>query len=393
MKAKLTPYQDQTIVVALSGGLDSTVLLHALADIIPRERLRAIHIHHGLSPNANHWQTHCISLCKSLGVALTTLQVQGRPAQGESIEAWARDQRYTLLEQHLQDGELLMTAQHADDQAETVLLALLRGSGPKGLAAMPLIKPFGKGFHVRPLLELSRNILEDYAHEHQLSWVHDESNDDHSYDRNFLRHAVTPVLEQRWPSLAQTLVRVASHCAEQEKVLEALLAPLWPSMLGSQPGTLSITELTKQDVLVQKALIRGWLEHGGHSMPGHKMLDEILHTLIPAAEDARPQVNWGEVSVRRYRDDLYALRPQETQSLKDICIEWEGTHPLTLPLGAGVISPDPGLGSCTIRFDQQGLGLKKTFQELGIPPWQRARIPLIYKDGAFLCHILVYKSQ
>lgn len=389
MKSKLALYQDCAILVALSGGLDSTVLLHALADFIPSDRLRAIHIHHGLSPHADQWQLQCETLCARLNIRLITECVQSRPQPGDSIEAWARSERYKICAQHLQDNELLMTAQHAQDQAETLLLALVRGSGPKGLSAMPLIKPFGRGFHVRPFLHMDREILLTYAKEQHLTWVHDESNDNQDYDRNFLRHVIMPALQQRWPSIVQTLVRVAGHCVEQEALIDLLLAPLWPQLQGSRLGTLSIAGLLKQDIVIQKALIRGWLAMKQYPMPGHKMLDEILLTLIPAAEDAQPQVAWGDISVRRYRDDLYVLSTDQTQSLAAYRFEWNGAEPLLLPHGAGVLPPDPELGACTVCFDQPGLGLKKFFQAQGIPPWERARIPLIYKEGVFVKAVLL----
>lgn len=390
MKSYLAPYQDHAVLVALSGGLDSVVLLHAVSQAMPRDRIRVIHIHHGLSSFADQWQRHCEMLCASLGVPLITAPVQTRPKPGDSIEAWARDQRYQIFKTYMQADELLLTAQHANDQAETLLLAMVRGSGPKGLSGMPMMKPFGQGYHLRPFLYCPRAELAAYAKAHDLVWVHDESNDNQDYDRNFIRHAVLPVLETRWPSIAQSLTRVAGHCAEQQDLVDLLLEPLWPQIQGSRSGTLSISQVLKQDIRVQKALIRGWLAQLNHPMPGHKMLDEILSTLIPAAEDAQPQVNWGGISVRRYRDDLYALTEDQTRSLQDYSFDWDGLTPLTLPHGAGLLEPAPHLGPCRVRFGQPGLGLKKTFQEQGIPPWERTRIPLIYQDEK-LIHIVVYK--
>jgi tRNA(Ile)-lysidine synthase len=321
------------ILIAYSGGIDSTVLLHQLALTHPREDLRAIHINHNLYPEADEWQKHCEQVCADLNISLITVKLQTKPSTGESIEAWARDQRLNIFKEHLQENEILMTAQHADDQAETVLLQLIRGSGPKGLSAMGAEKVFGRGRLVRPFLNTSKKEIQAYADQHQLKWITDHSNHDIQYDRNFLREKILPELKNRWPSVHETVSRSAGHCAQQEVLLETLLKPIYVACAGSQSGTLSIKALLQQEHLVQRALIRYWLDEKAFPMPGHKKFDKIFEDLIPARVDAQPVITWGEVCIRRYRDDLYALRLDEINPSKT--------------------------------------GTKKSFQAEGIPPWER----------------------
>jgi tRNA(Ile)-lysidine synthase len=324
------------ILIAYSGGIDSTVLLHQLIQTHPRDQLRAIHINHALYPEADHWQAHCEQTCQHYGIPLTCIKLTEKPKKSESLEAWARQHRHHIFAAHLQPDEILMTAQHADDQAETVLLQLLRGAGPKGLSAMPAEKSLGEGRHQRPLLNTSKADIIKYAQEHQLTWITDHSNADHQFDRNYIRGALMPILKERWPSAHETLSRSAAHCAEQEALLQLLLAPIYLSCAGSRFGTLSLKALKQHDELIQRAIIRHWLSEKKFPMPGHKKFDNIFDELIPARPDANPIIAWGEVCIRRYRDDLYALKLVEI-----------------LPSG------------------ERKPGMKKIFQEQGIPPWER----------------------
>lgn len=215
------------LLVAFSGGLDSTVLLHQLTQlrdsVAPELQIRAMHIHHGLSAQADNWVVHCQSLCHRWNIPLEVAYVQ-LPAGGQGIEGEARQARYQALTQSLFTDEVLLTAQHQDDQCETVLLALKRGSGPAGLSAMPERLNFAHSQLLRPLLNTSRVELECWASEHQLTWIEDESNQDDKYDRNFLRLRVLPVIQQRWPHFASTVTRSAQLCGEQEQLLDELLA-------------------------------------------------------------------------------------------------------------------------------------------------------------------------
>lgn len=386
--------------LALSGGMDSLVLLHALAILgarLPCD-LRAAHVDHGLHPDSRHWAERCRRACEPLGVPLRVLRVDAAPLAGESPEAAAREARYRALAGLMGPGDLLLTAQHRDDQAETLLLALLRGSGVKGLAAMPAAAPFGPGHLLRPLLGFGRAELRVYAETHGLVWVEDPSNADHSRDRNFLRHRVLPLLAERWPACAVTLSRSAAHCAEAQGLVDAAAAQALARGRGSRPGTLSIRALATMEPALARALLRHWIAEQGFRAPDAPRLARIQAEVIPARADAAPLVAWAGCEVRRYRDDLYAVEPLPPRPPADP-IPWRGAE-LDLPLALGrlswrdgkgrVVRPDaPGADGFTVRFGTAGVrcrpagsahhrSLKNLFQEAAAPTWLRPYVPLVF---------------
>src|SRR5215469_12271905 len=219
----LRGFPDVSLCVALSGGVDSSALLAALAT--PRRarpRLRAVHVDHGLHPNSALWSAHCRALAQSLDVPLHVLTTRVARARGESLEAAARKARYALLEPQLAAGEVLLTAHHEDDQLETVLLQLFRGGGLAGIAAMPELAPFGAGFLARPLLGCTRAQLEEWVRSNALQWVEDDTNSDESLDRNYLRRRILPLVRTRWPGIAGSVARSARHAAEAQRLLEVV---------------------------------------------------------------------------------------------------------------------------------------------------------------------------
>ncbi|SEP98572.1 tRNA(Ile)-lysidine synthase [Ectothiorhodospira magna] len=389
-------------LIGLSGGLDSHVLLHslhALSKIRTLPPLAAVHVHHGLNPQADHWQAHCISLCHDLDIPLTVQAVDARPATGESPEAAARSARYRAIAHVMQSGEILLTAHHRRDQAETLLLQLLRGAGPAGLAAMPRLKPFGPGWQARPVLDLDRDRLVAYAQEAALRWVEDDSNADLRFDRNGLRQVIMPQLRQRWPSLDATVSRAALLQAEAQDLLAERAREDLELVRGSVPGTLSVAGLTRLRRPRLRNALRGWLQDKGLPMPGRVRLESVIEQVLKAGPDASPRVAWAGAEVRRYRDDLYALEPLVPVD-RGWVWQWTPTAPLTLPeLG---ITLDPALlqsqwgvnpstlttplrvclrqGGEVMRWRGQTRLLKKLFQEAGIPPWIRDRLPLVYVD-------------
>jgi tRNA(Ile)-lysidine synthase len=379
------------------------VLLHLLVSL--RESLpwalRAIHINHGLQVMADLWQAHCESLCERYGVPLRTVQLALAPGPGESVEAVAREARYRALAEHMDPGQLLLTAQHRDDQAETLLLQLLRGGGPAGLASMPLLSRFGQGWLARPLLEFSRDSLAEYARRQGLIWEQDPSNRDLRFDRNFIRHRVMPLLTERWPAASITLSRAARFSGELLVLAREEAEQDLAKVSLAEPGGLSVARLREFDSIRLRNLLRHWIALAGAPMPGSKKLARIEREAVLGRDDASPLIAWCGWEVRRYRDRLQlgrALAPLE----KIESLIWADRSELSLPGELGRLIAEPGErgidsgrwseGKVEVRFRRggerclpRGQGhhrpLKKLFQEWGVPPWERGRIPLVYVDG------------
>lgn len=395
-------------LIGFSGGLDSHVLLHACAALPaqhPHPRFRALHVDHGLQPASAGWARHCREVCQQLAIPCTVEHLQLSIPAGASLEAVARTARYAVFSQHLHAGEILLTAHHQDDQAETLLLHLLRGSGVDGLAAMPSVRPLAQGWLGRPLLACSRAELADYANRHRLNVIDDPSNQDQRFDRNFLRHQVVPLLQQRWPAVQKTLARAAQLQAESRTLLAGLVRGKLAEMQGSQPATLSVRRLLAQEPAMQKALLREWLAGQGFQMPEAKKLRHVLHDVLLCKADATPCVHWDGCEVRRYRDDVYAMPPLPAHDPAQVLV-WDVRQPLFIASLGQTLLPEnlgawrqvlaDGAETVTVRFRQGGErlysaergghhALKHLLQEMGIPPWQRERLPLVYAGERLVC--------
>ena len=392
--------------IAFSGGIDSTALLHAAITLSQNQHtfhVRAIHINHSLHVDADQWSQHCKSFCEKFAVPCSVETVDASPQQGESPEAVARKERYQALEKLLRQGECLLTAQHQDDQAETLLLQLLRGSGPAGLAAMPMITSFGQGYLARPWLGCSRVEIEGYAQEHKLSWVEDSSNQEFLYARNYLRYKVLPLLADRWPGFAKTVSRSARLQAEVNEILMTV-AETDLQVLQQQDGNLLISALQKIPDARKRNVIRFWVQEQGLSVPSEAQLEQIIQACsISVREDAVACISWPNAEVRRYRDGLHALNPQK--SLDDQQIEWDIRQPLELEalslsldcksLSKAGLNIEKIKGHLSVRFRQGGEKiqlpgrshrhrLKKILQEQGVPSWQRQCLPLLYYEGELI---------
>lgn len=393
---------EKTYWVALSGGLDSCVLLHLLSEL--RQQfpisLKAIHINHQLSPNAQAWATHCVKMCAEWNIELMVHSIQLNLDSGDSLEEVARQKRYAIFAEYIQVDDVLLTAHQQDDQAETLFLQLLRGAGPKGMSAMPILKKFAEGLHARPLLECSRTSLQEYASLQQLQWIDDESNNNLKFTRNFIRHEIISKLKSHWPTVTNALARSARMCAETQTLLEDLALPLYFDAHGTVAGTLSITKLLSMDIAKQRLILRMWIQRSGFVLPNEKKMMTIQNNLLLAGRDSCPCVEWGNVEVRRYRDDIYILNKLKSHCTKQIW-SWDFSSSLTLP-GIGILECSQiqnqglraNLENINIRFRQGGEAirlrdskhrtLKNLFQEWGIPPWQRSRIPLVYADDRLI---------
>lgn len=400
--AILTTYGSaRRFCIAYSGGVDSHVLLHALVSLeqeILATSLCAYHINHHLHERSNEWAQHCEAVCNDLSVKYEVIDVEAYPEKGESPEAKARLVRYRALEAVLKHGDLLLTAHHQDDQAETLLLQLFRGSGPKGLAAMPAHAHFGPAAIARPLLQFSRDEIHHYASTHELNWVDDPGNQTHRYDRNFLRHNVMPIIKNRWPSVAKTLSRSAAHCADATRILEEDARCQMKRLKGTAPGSLSVTALRALALPRRAIVLRYWLHSQGFRVPNMARFSSIDKSVILAHRDSSPVVSWPGCEVRRYRDNLYAINPLAIHDAGKR-YPWKITDVLRIE-GLGVLEAESAIGNglggeclqskdLTVRFRQGGErcrpagrahahSLKKLFQEYAIPPWERERVPLIY---------------
>lgn len=392
--------------VAYSGGLDSSALLHALWTLGEplAAPLAALHIDHGLHADSKHWADHCAAFCDERGIPFQNLEIHLQPAPGESVEAAARFARYRALAACMQPDDMLLTAQHRDDQAETVLLQLLRGSGPAGLAAMPECIRFGPGWHARPMLALGRDAIRDYVEEQGLNWCEDPSNRNTRFDRNFLRNQVIPLLKTRWPGLDRTLSRSATHCAEAQALLdqwsEEALGELMVTGFQGEAG-LDLGRLLSRPLHRQKALLRAWIRHRGFAAPNAERLREILDQVRTARAERAPAVCWPGAELRRYQGILYLMPPIPAADPTAV-VQWAGEGGLELPAGLGRLTALPASsgiaveawrdGSIEVRFrrggercrahpEQPERDLKALFQATGVPPWLRPSWPLIYIDG------------
>lgn len=377
-------------LVCYSGGVDSTALLHAIKRA-GLEPLQALHVNHGLQAQASAWAKHCMACCAKLAVPLQVLRAEVDSHHPQGPEAAARAARYQALRAAMYPGDVLVLAHQLDDQAETVLLRLLRGSGVEGSAAMREHSVFPPGRLWRPLLGVSRSALMAYAQSQGMGWIEDPHNIDPRYARSWLRSDVLPLLKRRYPALARTLARAAVLAAEQAALLEEL-ATTDLKML-QHDGALHIVALKTLSPARQRNALRAWLRGRGFAMPDEDALQRIQSEVLVAPVDAEPLLRCGNYELRRYRDKLYAMPVLPPIPDAAACLVWQAEDHLILPPGCGVLQASrPPPRPLRIRFHQAGARLcpsasthtktlKNLFQEAGIPPWCRRRTPLIELGG------------
>ncbi len=441
-------------LIAYSGGVDSHVLLH-LCSRLKSSRLKssrfkknvsakelefsAVYIDHGLSPDARRWGQHCQQICYELNIPLSIIEVNASPENGQSPEAAARKARYQAFSEILTPGECLLTAQHLDDQAETVLLQLMRGSGSRGLSAMPEIKAFGNGYLCRPMLEVNKRMLLDYAQQHQLHWIEDESNQEQRFERNFLRHSIVPELQKHWPSVQRNIARTAHVLAESQYLLDTLAEEDFAAAVETENKQTTVFQepaklvLNKVRSLISQMtlkpvpdntsqpfghnnsrfklarvhnLLRYWIHLNDLPMPSRKILQQVVETVIFSSDNASPLVSWKrdqfKCDIRKYRNTLYLInrtgQPDIDEQLIKNSYILKPDQPVSIPgIGTLSIESDCELISkpLTIRFRQGGERfrkykgapsslLKHWFQEQAIPPWERDYWPLIYSGDELI---------
>ncbi len=379
---------------ALSGGADSVLLLHVLRNLSDKHgfQLAALHVNHGISPNADQWQAFCEGLCNAWGIRLDVTQVVVE-SSGEGLEAAARRARYEAYSDVR--AEWMVLAHHRDDQAETLMLNLLRGAGVGGAAAMPRVRPFpgGPGLKVlRPLLDVSREEIEACARQEGLAWIEDESNVDTRFSRNYLRHRIFPLLRERFPGCDAVMARAASHFAESQYLLQELARD--DSRGAARDGRIVVSQLAKMDGARARNLLRYVLRCEGITLPDSTRLYEIVRQVCDAASDSHLRFDLGEKILHRYRGEVWLIPHYDT--LTDM--EWRGEAVLKWGnavlrfremVGEGVSREKLARNRVRVATRRGGeryrpqdgrprRELKKLLQEHTVPPWERDRLPLLW---------------
>ncbi|WP_372626704.1 tRNA lysidine(34) synthetase TilS [Arsukibacterium sp.] len=401
LAAKISDCGAAKVVLALSGGLDSMVLLDLLCQARKQHvfQLQAVYVNHGLSADAQRWSEHCHRACIARDVEFFSLKISIDSTA--NIEAAAREGRYQALASFVDSATtVLMTGHHADDQLETLILALKRGAGAAGLSGMAEQRPFAAGSLLRPLLNSSRQQIEHYATTHQLQWVEDSSNQDNRFDRNYIRNVVAPLLNGRWPAFGQTALRSMQHLAQQQLLLDNYTEQAL--LLCADGRRLNLEVLAQQMPAQQDLVIRRWL--AGYKLnPSSQWLQTLRQQVINARQDAMPQLVLGRYLLRRYQRQLY-LEYQTTLAVPESGLCWAMQNNLTLPAGLGELAvyqaPSSGrqamqqrevivvFGQLSLPFkpaDQpQHKPLKQWFKRWQLPPWQRGQVPLLLDNGALV---------
>ncbi len=380
------------LLVAFSGGLDSTVLLHLASNYARLNQipLRAIYINHGLSPYADDWQSHCEQVCIDLGVSFQAIPVVLERGPRQSLEALARDARYQALLNAASDDDVILLGQHQDDQVETFLLQLKRGAGLKGLASMAPRKHQHGHALVRPLLDISRSAIASYAKDNGLSWVEDESNLDEEFDRNFLRQSVLPLITKRFVGFNKAVARSARLLQQQAALIDEYAQADFQTLHFN--GTLSVSALAALSVARRNNVLRHWFSIEQLFMPSEAQMMEINKQVFAAKADANVLIQLGTKQLRRYRDRLYLVLPQApiepVSHVFGYRVPLSNGQVLNRVVGEGVRPPNDDeqisilFGMTSSRFKPQGKPgsnkLSHWFKEAGVPPWLRSRIPLVF---------------
>lgn len=409
------------LTVAVSGGRDSMVLLDLcvqLADRLPFE-LAAIHVNHGWSVNAAMWERHVSAICQKHGVSLTVRRLQLDQSTGMSVEEQAREARYACFIDLLKPEDVLLTAHHQADQAETVLLNLLRGSGPRGLSGIPQGRVLGNSWVWRPLLDIECSQIQHYASSRQLSWVEDESNQDGRYRRNFIRLSIAPLLSKQWPDWQASIARSASLCRDLDALTDDLATQGLDSVMR-EDGALDIKALQCLPMSQQQLIARRWLGSAAGKWPSRQTVITLLQQVVHASHDAQPMLEWQDWVVRRDRGCLLLTNQEAAIPSLPESMFWaraaDGLFPKIALPGNGCLemhrAAAPAMrlpsGQFRIAYRQGGekirlpgrprRALKKLLQEAGVPAWQRQRLPLLWIDDQlawvagvgfdeqFMCH-------
>ena len=410
-------------VVALSGGVDSIVLLKLLVHFqqqYPDYQVIAHNVNHGLSEHAEQWNEFCRTFCDELNIELLSSKVSIQKNSRSSLEALAREARYQCFLKKMAYNDIILTGHHQDDQLETLLLALKRGSGSTGLQGIRSHQTFHSGYLVRPLLNFSRQQIIDYAQTEELIWVEDESNQDIHFDRNFIRHQIAPLLSERWPAIAKSVSRTAQLCQEQQSLVDEVATEDLRQCLEMRLGdeTLSINSLINLSIPRRNNLLRHWLRSNGLDYPTSKQLSVLWEEVALAEQDKQPCLKLAQHTIHRYLDNLYIV-PIQNITLPKEPIVWKGESLLRvsegLSLNERTLVIDFSLVdtailkqhtitccfrkhlnsklTCQPKGRSKSRSIKKLLHEFQVPPWQREQVVFIFIDGYLVEALGVWQCQ
>lgn len=399
----LLPSDCRTVYLAYSGGVDSHVLLHLAATAAGlRERIVAVYVNHGLQAAAAAWGEHCRRQCLELRVAFQIVNVDAVARSGEGPEAAAREARYRALLPLLQEGDVLLLAQHREDQAETLLLQLFRGAGVAGLAGMPGDAAFGRGRMLRPFLDTSKKDICEYARANNLQWVEDPSNQSSDFDRNFLRNQIVPLLKQRWPALDKTVARSAAHCGEAARMLDDWAGRVLDELFDPERESICVAGLSRLAESQRGAVLRKWLAGFGLKPPSTAVIKALAVQLAGHRLNASPlQVQIQGYRILGYRQKLFCIPAAALSKFAGNLLWPKPDARLDLGNGYGLVRAEATSGIAKEYWDKAEVSvkarvggeklklpgreghhcLKKLYQEAGIPPWERDQRPMVYLDG------------
>ena len=399
LRQNLLPYQARRWVLAFSGGLDSQVLLHALTRLRLADQILAIHVNHQIHPDADQWQIHCQKQCDLLGLEIKIERINLPKCNKESLEQAARRLRYQAIAKHLDKNSILITAHHLDDQAETFLLRLLRGTGVRGLGAIAPARQVEGTTRVRPLLKVSRQEIKAYAEQNSLVWIEDPSNDDQTIRRNYLRKEIFPAISKYWPSASKTLEACAEHMRESQELLDELAKIDWQAIKHAQHNRVLLVKLEKLSARRQKNCLRWWLDNLQALAPPALALQEFLKQIETSVNQDALSLRWGKNEFRVFQGAIvfraegfnYTAYSEKEFNFSEYCqvnellsLSCKATH------GLGIRVPKPsekvkilfrqGGESCRLSKNKPRKTLKDLFQHFEIPAWLRSGWPLIYYD-------------
>ena len=418
LKQSLIKLPYDRIVIGFSGGLDSSALLHAIATLkkvdeaFKNTPVLAIHVHHGLSESADQWLEHCERFCLNMNVECIGERVLINKESG-SLENAARNARYDVFEKHCSTGDVLLLAHHQDDQIETFMMRLMRGSGLTGLSSMQAVRPFAQATILRPWLHVSRKRLESYVTEHNIEHIEDESNLNTKFDRNWWRQVLLPKLSLRYPQSNVSIIKTINTLQQERQLLEDLLTPIYQSVLDtterySNYATLKCDVVSEQSTRVQIQLIRMWLQQQA-VYPGlnAEQIESLIKEVVAAKVDANPVYQWQQHQVRRYSGKLYLL-----PNFNEAAVDFTTKKPQAVDIQGGCSiqltdrfygnlrcdkSVDNGLEPDVYELtvydaslkakpvNRPNKTLKKWFQEYSVPSWLRSGWPVLLKNGHVAC--------